>query len=66
MAKTLMRAENPVQVILWLEEDGGGSPARSSVLVDNLKKQLGWLTSHVMVASRELPPPGVSARYLPT
>jgi hypothetical protein len=64
IAEALTRWDNPIRVILWLEEDRVPGPARPSVLVDQLKKQLRWLTTHVFVASSERPPPGVTARYL--
>jgi hypothetical protein len=65
LAEALTRWDRPVQVILWLEEDPREtSAARASVRIDNLKRQLRWLTSHVMVASSVRLPPGITVRKL--
>ena len=70
-------SRDEVYVVLWLEEDftpgpGSGTEddrwrARLSVVQNELKKQLRWLTTRVLVTSvREAPRlPGVRVRNLP-
>ncbi|HEX8200872.1 MAG TPA: hypothetical protein VF590_10310 [Isosphaeraceae bacterium] len=61
----------PIRVVLWLEEDALPQPAgraknQRSVIIDELKKRLRWLTTKIFVASiQDNSVPGLTPRNLP-
>jgi hypothetical protein len=68
----LTSSENPVRVLLWLEDDlppgpRGRRPNQASVLIDRLKQHLRWLTTRVMVAGLTVgaAPEGMTVSSLP-
>lgn len=71
----LMASDHPIKVILWLEEDApapsrpaGRGKQQRSVIIDDLKKRLRWLTTRVFVANLQDGGdllPGLTVKSLP-